>query len=93
MVTQESLKRRRIAANYIDNRGDRERELDEINKLQEQLTPRPVFIEPPMQEVIQSQPCKTVAERLAEQCRAKLASGQPMKPDVIKFLTAMSQAH
>jgi transcription elongation GreA/GreB family factor len=93
MITQEQLNARREAANYIDNRGDRERELAEIRQLQELLTPSPVIVPAPVQEATSSQPRKTVKERLAEQCAAKLASGQPINPDLVKFLTAMSQAH
>jgi uncharacterized protein YPO0396 len=98
MVTQESLNARKQAAQYIDNRGDLMRELDEIRRLQEQLTPRPSIVSTPMQEATTSQPRKSVAKRLAEQCAAKLAGGvdaqgKLMKPDLVRFLTAMSQAH
>ncbi len=97
MVTQEQLNARRTAAQYIDNGKEYAAEISEIRQLQEILTPRPVSIATPMQEAKKSYRLKpaniTAAEHLAEQCKAKLASGEKMKPDLVKFLTAMSQAH
>lgn len=100
MVTQEQLNARKTAAQYIDNGKEYAAEMAEIRGLQEILTPRPV-VTVPMKKTTNPRLVPSgmsVVEHLKKQCAAKLAAGidsrgQPLKPDLVKFLTAMSQAH
>lgn len=89
LPTLEELRQREIAAQYADGIGTHAKEMAEIRRLRDLLTPAPqlVVVSAPAP----AAPQKSVAERMGEQARAYLASGRQFDASTLKLLEGLAK--